>query len=118
MGPIIIGSILTATNADILASTRLQTAPGGGMLTIELEADLNNATNYFEATLQLPNGDTPLENLRVPASPTGTAGVLDDREKLQISVPVQQGGHVTLSLTEGGTAICAYRVTFTPVRGR
>jgi len=116
MGPIVIGSILSATNSDLLASTRLQTAPGSGVLTIELEADNNDATNYFEVTLQLPNGDTPMENVRVPAQPAGTAGVLDDREKLQISVPVQQGGHVTLSLTETGAAICAYRVTYSPAR--
>ena len=33
MGPIILSSVETATNADILQGTRLQTVPAGGVLT-------------------------------------------------------------------------------------
>ena len=66
-GIIVISQVITATDADILNGTRLQTVPANGVLTIELIADLNNATNNFAVTIQLPNGDAPLESVPVPA---------------------------------------------------
>ena len=109
---IVQSALVSATTADILQGTRLQTVPRNGILTFELSADLAAAANNFSATIQLPNGDTPLNGVLVPAS--GVIGQLDDRNKLQVSFATGQGGHAVFSLTETGTAVAIYRVTFTP----
>ncbi len=112
---IVIAGQETATIADILQGTRLQTVPKNGILTFELSADVCvDGTNDFVASLQLPNGDTPLNGVLVPAS--GTVGLIDDRNKMQASFPTGQGGHVVFSATETGTAVLSWRVTFTPAR--
>lgn len=103
---------LVATTADILQGTRLQTVPKDGILTFEISSDVASATNNYTTTIQMPNGDTPLNGVLVPAS--GTAGLLDDRNKLQASFRSGQGGHAVFSVTETGTAVLTYRVTFTP----
>ena len=113
---IVQSALVSATTADILQGTRLQTVPANGFLTFELSADLANATNSFSTTIQLPGGDTPLNDVLVPAS--GTIGLLDDRNKLQVTFPTGQGGHTVFTLTETGTAVAIYRVVFTPVRPR
>ena len=109
---IVESALISATTNDILQGTRLQTVPRNGILTFELSADLAAAANQYTATIQLPNGDTPLNGVLVPAS--GVIGQLDDRNKLQASFPTGQGGHAVLSVTETGTAVLIYRVTFTP----
>lgn len=109
---IVLSGLLSASNTDILQGTRLQTVKRG-VLTFEISADLATATNNYTATIQLPSGDTPLNAVLVPAS--GTIGMLDDRNKLQVSFAIRQGGgHPVFSVTESGTAVLAYRVTFTP----
>ena len=60
MGPIILSSQESATNADILQGTRLQTVPAGGVLTFELQSADNDATNNYTVSVQMPGGDTPL----------------------------------------------------------
>ena len=40
--------------------------------------------------------------------------MIDDRQKLMVTLPVAQGGHSVLSITETGTAVLAWRVTYTP----
>ena len=60
MGPIILSGLELATNADILQGTRLQTVPAGGVLTFELQASTNGASDFFTVSVQMPNGDTPL----------------------------------------------------------
>ena len=40
-------AVIVATNADILAGTRLNSIPYNGTLTFDVQADLNNATNNF-----------------------------------------------------------------------
>ena len=115
-GIIILQGQEAATNTDILQGTRLQNAPARGTMTFELAASDNNATNRFTATIQLPNGDTPLNAVQVPqgTGTAGVAGVLDDRLALIASFPVQQGGHVVFSCTETGDTELTWRVTFTP----
>lgn len=113
-GPIVVSGLLTASNTDILQGTRLQTVPQGGFLTFEIISNLNDATNNYTASIQLPSGDTPLNAVLVPGSNPSLAGVMDDRQKLLISAPVRQGGHTVFSVTESGTAILFYRVTYTP----
>ena len=74
MGPIILSSIEGATNADILQGTRLQTVPQGGVLTFELQANNATASNFCAVSVQMPNGDTPLNSVRVPGLQPVTRG--------------------------------------------
>lgn len=115
MAKIIVQSaLLSASSSDILQGTRLQTVPGNGVLTFEISSDLAAAANNYTSTIQLPNGDTPLNGVLVPAS--GVVGQLDDRNKLVASFMIAQGGHPVFSVTETGTAVLIYRVTFRPNR--
>lgn len=109
---ITLSDIQAADNSDILQGTRLQTVPQGGFLTFELQTDANDASNYFLVSIQMPNGDTPLNSIRVPRG--DNAGELDERKKLMITLPVAQGGHTVFSATETGTAVLTWRVTYTP----
>jgi hypothetical protein len=111
-GPIVLSSTEGASNTDILQGTRLQTVPQGGYLTFELQCDTNTPTANFTVSVQMPNGDTPLNEVRV-SSGQG-AGILNNNDKMQITLPVAQGGHTVFSATETGTAVLAWRVTYTP----
>jgi len=114
MGPIIISGLEGATNADILQGTRLQTVPSGGVLTFELQANENNFTDNYSVSIQMPNGDTPLNSVRVPGSNPALAGVIDERQNLTVSFPIMQGGHCVFSCAETGSASLSWRVTYTP----
>ena len=110
-GMIVLSDQATGDQADILQGTRLQTVPAGGYLTFELQADNANATNQYTVTIQLPDGSTPLNGVLVPGA---TADILDERQKLMVTFAVPQGGHCVFSLDETGTALCMWRVTYTP----
>lgn len=111
---IIVSGQETATNTDILQGTRLQTVPSNGALTFELQASDNDATNNYTASIEMPNGDTPLNDVRIPCgNSTGLAGVIDERTDLQATFGVAQGGHCTLSTIETGDSELTWRVTFT-----
>jgi hypothetical protein len=114
MGPIILSSTEGGTNADILQGTRLQTVPAGGVLTFELQAQDNSASHNFAVSVQMPNGDTPLNNVRVPGCNPALEGVIDERQNLTVSFPIMQGGHCVFSCTETGGTTLAWRVTYTP----
>ena len=114
MGPIILSSVETATNADILQGTRLQTVPAGGVLTFELQAFENTTANNMQVSVQMPNGDTPLNSVQVPGCNPALTGVIDERQNLTCSFPITQGGHCVFSATETGTSALAWRVTYTP----
>ena len=107
-------AVITATNADILNGTRLNSIPYNGVLTFDVLADLNNATNNFTLTIQEPDGDVPIDAQPVPGSNPSLGGVLDDRQLFRFSMPVRQGGHVNISLTETGAAICIWRAVLSP----
>lgn len=113
---IMLSNFLSATNTDLLNGTRLQSAPRNGLMTFQFQADLANATNNFVVSIQLPSGDTPLDGVLVPGDNASLGGVIDTRQMLQVTMPIAQGGHVVVSLTETGAAICTYRITFTPRR--
>lgn len=113
-GPIVLSGLLFGSSSDILQGTRLQTVPRGGLMTFEIQSSLCDATNNYTASIQLPNGDTPLDNVIVPGTTPTDDGILDDRQKLQISCGVSQGGHVVFSVTEAGSAVLIYRVTYSP----
>jgi hypothetical protein len=114
MGPIILSSLETGSNADILQGTRLQTVPAGGVLTFELQSQFNDSTNNYTVSVQMPNGDTPLNNVRVPGCNPALAGVIDERQNLTVSFPIMQGGHCVFSCTETGASQLSWRVTYTP----
>ncbi len=111
-GVIVLSDIESADNTDILQGTRLQTVPSGGFMTFELQSNENDASNYFTVSIQMPNGDTPLNGVRVPGG--NADGEIDERKKLVITWPIAQGGHTVLSVDETGTAILAWRVTYSP----
>lgn len=106
----------TATNSDVLANTRLSAIPYSGSLTIQTQANLNNATNRFSITIQLPGGSVPVDGQFVSAGQEADAlgGQLDDRYLDQWTFPAPQGGHFTISLTETGTAIATWRIVLRP----
>jgi len=114
MGPIILSGIEEASNSDILQGTRLQTVPSGGILTFELQATKATPSNKNTVSIQMPNGDTPLNNTLVPATNPVLEGVIDERQNLTVSFPIQQGGHCVFSTTETGTTQLTWRVTYTP----
>ncbi len=114
MGPIILSSTEATSNSDILQGTRLQTVPAGGVLTFELQSHLNDHANNFVVSVQMPNGDTPMNNTRIPGSNPAIEGVIDERQNLTVSFPISQGGHCVFSCTETGNTTLAWRVTYTP----
>ena len=113
-GVIVLSSTEGGSNTDILQGTRLQTVPAGGFLTFEMQASQNYDANNYEVSIQMPNGDTPLNSVRVPGSNPNESGVIDERQKLMITLPIQQGGHTVFSCTETGTATLTWRVTYSP----
>ncbi len=117
MVPITVGGLEAATNTDILQGTRLQTVPSNGILTFEMQASDAVAANNYTVSIQLPNGDTPMNGVPVPGNggTAGVAGVLDERMDLKASYPIGQGGHVSFSCTETGDTELFWRLTFTAV---
>lgn len=114
-GVIILSGQEAASNTDILQGTRLQTVPAGGILTFELQASDNDATNNYTVDVQMPGGDTPMNATRIPCgNSTGLAGVIDERTNLTASFAIAQGGHCVFSATETGDAEITWRVTYTP----
>lgn len=107
-------AVITATDADILAGTRLNAIPYNGVLTFDVLADLNNATNNFVLTIQEPNGDVPIDAQPVPGSNPSLGGVLDERQLFRFTMRVAQGGHLNIALTESGAAICMWRAVLRP----
>jgi len=107
-------AVESATDTDILNGTRLNAIPYNGTLTLEIQADLNNATNNFTVTIQLPNGDVPVDAQLVPGCNPALGGVLDERTLVRFAFPATQGGHFNISLTETGAALCTWRAVLSP----
>ncbi len=107
-------AVITATDADILAGTRLNSIPYNGVLTFDVLADLNNATNNYVLTIQEPDGEVPVDAQAVPGANPSLGGVLDERQLFRFSMEVRQGGHVNIALTESGAAICYWRAVLSP----
>ncbi len=109
-------STVVATTADLLNNSRLSSIPYNGTLVIQAQANLGNATNNYAITIQLPNGEVPVDGQQVAAGDEVDAlgGQLDSRYLDQWSFPAPQGGHFTITLTETGTAICTTRVVLRP----
>lgn len=107
---------LVGTNSDLLASSRLSSIPHNGILVVQAQANLGNASNRYNITIQMPGGDVPVDSQQVSAGQEGDAlgGQLDDRYLDMWSFPAGQGGHFTIGMTETGTAIAMVRVVLRP----
>lgn len=104
----------SATNADVLANTRLLSV-GVGAIKVECQAADAVAANNFTTSLTLPSGEAPWLNVDVPAGEVaGLAGVIDDRVSLAGIYPITVPGHVTLSFTETGDTEVSWRVSTLP----
>lgn len=106
---------LAATDADLLSSpSRLAAIPYSGQLTLEFQSNLNDATNSWDVSIQLPDGSTPLEAGRVQIPAGATAGALNREDKYTVTFPATQGGHILVGCTENGTALLTVRATLMP----
>ncbi len=107
-----------ASTTDILNNTRLSAIPySGGMLTIQAQANLNNTTNGYTITIQLPNGEVPVDAQNVSAGQEvegALGGQLNSLMYDQWSFPAPQGGHFTIAFVESGTALVSWRVVLRP----
>lgn len=107
-------ALISATNADVLAGGRLNAIPYGGSITFRFLADLGDVTNNYVLTLQLPNGDVPVDAQTIPTSGVGTDMNMNEREVLQFTFVATVGGHFVVNLTENGTATCAFQAILRP----
>ncbi len=107
-------SLISATNTDVLSVGRLNSIPYGGTLTLLFLADLGTAAALYTLTIQKPNGDVPVDAQTVWASSAATDMTLDEREYMKFSFAATQGGHFIVSLTETGTAVCAFCAILRP----
>jgi len=109
-----LSAAIVATNADLLNGTRLSNIPySGSTLNMAFLANLANATNNYALTIQLPNGEVPVDSQLVfmgQEVENALGGNMDNRLAMIFRYPAPQGGHFTVSLTETGTAICAYAI--------
>lgn len=107
-------TLIAATNTDVLSVGRLNAIPYNGMLELILLSDLGDASNFYALTIQLPNGDVPVDGQRVFAGSAGTDMTVDQREVMKFKFRATQGGHFVVSLTETGTAVCAFVAILSP----
>lgn len=107
--------IVSATTADLLASgSRLNSIPYAGKLTLDFLATDNDATNNFTVTIQLPNGDVPVDAQRIPCVNPSRTGSLDERQLIRFTFPAGAGGHFNIILTETGTSTVTWRAVLSP----
>lgn len=114
---IYLSGVESVTNSDILNNTRLTSIPYAGNLTLQCMANLNNATNRFSLTVQLPNGDVPVDSQPILAGQEvegALGGQLDTRLLMQFTWPALPGGHFTLTFTETGAALVTWVVVLRP----
>ncbi len=105
MIPIYERLIISATNTDVLSGGRLNAIPFSGNLVIRLQSDLGTAAAHYQFTIQLPDGEVPVDDQIVPAINPAVVGAIDDRQCWMATYRVPQGGHVTVSVTETGTTV-------------
>jgi len=115
---IYLGRTIVASDSDILNNTRLSSIPySGGALTLLCLANLNNATNNYKVTVQLPDGSVPIDSQDVVGGQEvegALGGQLDSRLMMQFSWPAPQGGHFTIAFTETGAAVLTWAVVLRP----
>lgn len=107
-------AIITATDTDILNGTRLNSIPYNGQLTVQVVTNVATAAAHYDLTIQLPNGDVPVDSQICVGTNPALDGVLDERTLMMFTFPATQGGHFTISLAETGTCIATWRVVLSP----
>lgn len=107
-------SLIIATNTDVLSVGRLNAIPYNGKLHLRFLADLGTDAANFALTIQKPDGSVPVDGQRVWAGSSGLDMVMDDREAMSFTFNAAQGGHFIISLTETGTAVCAFVAVLKP----
>ena len=109
---IIVTGYLTASNADILAGTRLNAIPFDGELLLEVLGDAQSApqTNFAKMTIQIPDGAVPMQDMRIPHARVGK-GTLNDDDESAFTFDATQGGHFDIEIDISGTHGVFYRVT-------
>ena len=106
MADILVTGNEVASNTNLLTGTRLETIPAGAaFLHFRCSVDLNDASNNYALTIELPLGTIPVDGQRVPANAQGADGVLDERTLLQWTWPALPGGRFIISVVESGTAV-------------
>lgn len=106
MADILITGNEVASNTNLFTGSRLETIPAGAsFLHFRCSADLNDATNNYALTIELPLGTIPVDGQRVPANADAADGVLDERTLLQWTWPAIPGGRFLISVVESGTAV-------------
>ncbi len=106
MADILITGNEVASNTNLLTGTRLETIPAGArFLHFRCSANLNDATNRYVMTIELPLGTIPVDAQEVPANGDGASGVLDERTLLQWTWPALPGGRFIISVVETGAAV-------------
>jgi len=115
---IYLGATIVATDSDILNNTRLSSIPySGANLTLLVQANLNNATNNFVMTVQLPDGSVPIDGQPVLAGQEvegALGGQLDNNHMMKFTWAAPQGGHFTIAFTETGAAVLTWAVALRP----
>lgn len=107
--------LVSATNTDLLSLGRLNSIPFRGLLTLRFLSNLGTAAAHYTLTLQLPNGDVPVDDMQIPAAGgAAVIGVMDIRQMLQFTYPITNtGGHFVVSLTETGTTVAYVQAVLT-----
>ncbi len=111
---ILITGVEAASNTDLLANSRLTSIPYAGVLQFRCSADLNDATNRFALTIELPGGMIPVDGQRVVATNPALGGVLDDRTLMQFEFAATFGGHFIISVVETGAALFTWAAALVP----
>lgn len=106
MADILVTGNEVASNTNLLSGTRLETIPAGAsFLLFRCSANLNDATNRYALTIELPLGTIPVDGQEVPANGDGATGVLDERTLMQWTWPALPGGRFIISVVETGAAV-------------
>lgn len=91
-------------NNIMAAPSRLNSIPYAGSLVLEMSCTQSDASNYVEVTVQMPNGEVPMEGVRVPANGYDTADdVLHNDTEFTLALPAPQGGHFNVDVNVTGT---------------
>lgn len=100
------------------APSRLDSLPYAGTLTLEFSATENNGSRSFAMTIQPPEGELPMDNVKIPANGFSTTdNVLHNDTETIISFPdIPQGGHFNIDIASNGSggAQWCVRATLTP----
>ncbi len=96
---------ITGDNTDVLAApSRLAAIPYNGVLRLAISATVSNASNLMNLTVQLPDGETPVNAQVIPANGYTTVDdIIHASTVLTYNFTASQGGHYRVEIAETGT---------------